>query len=55
MDSRTLIAIFYPIETALKAAFLVMSLFNLPFTLVVAFLSSLIGLLRVCKTPQFNK
>lgn len=32
-----------------------MSLFNLSYTLIVAFLASLLGLIRVCKIPQFNK
>lgn len=45
----------YLVETLLKVAFLVMSLFNLKYTLVVAFAASLIGLLRVLKRPQFNK
>lgn len=32
-----------------------MSLFGLPYTLLTAFLASLIGILRVLKTPQFSK
>jgi hypothetical protein len=44
----------YPLETLLKALFIFMSLFNLSFTLVVAFAASLIGVLRVCKMPQLN-
>jgi len=57
MDLRSLplISIFFPIENVLKALFLVMSIFNLPYTLIIAFFASLIGLLRVCKTPQFSK
>jgi hypothetical protein len=31
-----------------------MSLFNFNYTLTVAFFASLIGVLRVCKTPQFD-
>jgi hypothetical protein len=57
MDNRgtSIVSILYPIETILKAVFIPMSLFNLPFTLVVALLCSLIGVFRVCKAPQFNK
>lgn len=51
----TLIKVFYPIETLLKAVFLITSLLNTQYTLLVAFAASAIGLLRVCKTPQFNK
>lgn len=50
-----LVAISYPIETALKVVFLFISPFNLQFTLVSAFLASLLGLLRVLKRPQFSK
>ena len=32
-----------------------MSPFNLSYTLLVAFLSSLLGLIRVCKMPKFSK
>lgn len=45
----------YLVETLLKVVFLVMSLFNLKYTLVVAFSASIFGLLRVLKRPQFNK
>jgi len=47
-------AFLYPYETLLKALFIFMSLFNLQYTLLVAFLASLFGVLRVLKTPQFN-
>ena len=50
-----LVTIFYPIETALKLMFIVMSPFNMSYTLVTAFLASLMGLFRVLKRPQFNK
>jgi hypothetical protein len=57
MDNRgsDLTNTFYNIETLLKAAFILMSLFNLPYTLFVAFASSAIGVLRVCKNPQMSK
>lgn len=45
----------YLIETALKVAFLVMSIFNLKYTLLVALAASVLGLLRVLKRPQFSK
>jgi hypothetical protein len=44
----------YPYETLLKGLFIFMSLLNVDYTLLVAFLASLIGVLRVCKTPQFD-
>lgn len=49
------VPILYVVETIFKALFLVMSIFNLKYTLIVAFTASFAGLLRVCKTPQFNK
>lgn len=49
------VPILYIVETIFKVFFLVMSIFNLKYTLVVAFTASVAGLLRVCKTPQFNK
>ena len=57
MEARpnaTMAASLYPLETLLKALFVLMSLFNMGFTLTVAFFASLIGVLRVCKTPQFS-
>ena len=55
-DNRSsLITIAYPIETILKLVFITLSPFNVRFTLIAAFLASLVGLLRVLKTPQFNK
>lgn len=45
----------YVVETILKCIFLVMSLFNLQYTLIVALLASAIAIYRVCKTPQMNK
>jgi hypothetical protein len=44
----------YPLETILKGLFIFMSLFNMNYTLIVAFAASLIGVFRVCKTPEFN-
>lgn len=44
----------YPYETLLKGLFIFMSLFNLNYTLIVAFIASFFGVLRVCKTPQFS-
>lgn len=55
-ESRlNLVSIFYPIETLLKLVFIIISPFNIRFTLLAAFLASLIGLVRVLKRPQFNK
>ena len=54
-NTTSLVSIAYPVETALKLLFIVMSPFNIPFTLLAAFLASLIGILRVLKKPQFNK
>ena len=51
----SLLNIFYPIETVLKLAFIVMAPFNLPYTLLLAFVASVIGLIRVIKRPQFSK
>lgn len=50
-----LVAICYPIETVFKLVFVLISPFNIRFTLISAFLASLMGLLRVLKRPQFNK
>lgn len=54
-NSFNLINIAYPLETVLKLIFITLSPFNVPYTLLAAFLASLVGLLRVLKTPQFNK
>jgi hypothetical protein len=45
----------YLAETAFKAAFIVMAVFNLNYTITVGFLASLCGLIRMLKTPKFNK
>lgn len=45
----------YPIETGLKFLFIVMAIFNLNHTITVGFIASLLGLLRMLKTPQFNR
>ena len=50
-----LVTICYPVETVLKLVFVVISPFNIRFTLVAAFLASLMGMLRVLKRPQLNK
>ena len=50
-----LVGLSYPIETAFKVLFIVMAPFNIRFTLLTAFLASLMALLRVLKRPQFNK
>ena len=50
-----LVSIFYPIETVLKIIFVVVCPFSLPYTLLLAFITSVIGLIRVTKKPQFNK
>ena len=55
MSQSPLVKVFYPLETALKLIFIVISPFDLPFTLVTAFAISVIGLLSVAKMPQFNK
>ena len=45
----------YLAESAFKAAFIVMSIFNLSYTIVVGLLASACGIFRMLKTPQFNK
>lgn len=45
----------YMAETALKAAYLVMAPFNLPYTIIVGLLASLCGLFRMLKKPELNK
>ena len=55
MSDRKLINLAYPVETILKLIFMTTSPFNVPFTLLFAFLASLMGLLRVLKRPQFSK
>lgn len=45
----------YLVETGFKAAFIFMAILNLPYTILVGFLASLCGLLRMVKTPQLNK
>jgi hypothetical protein len=45
----------YPLETLLKGLFIFMSLFDMNYTLIVALAASLIGVFRVCKTPEFNQ
>ncbi len=54
-NTTTLVSIAYPVETALKLLFIMMSPFNIRFTLLAAFLASVIGIFRVLKTPQFSK
>jgi hypothetical protein len=50
-----LVRVFYPIETLLKVAFIVLCPFNVPYTLVLALLASVLALLRVTKRPQLSK
>lgn len=45
----------YMLESLLKAAFIVMAVPNLPYTVLVGLAASVCGLLRMLKTPQFNK
>jgi hypothetical protein len=52
--SLTIPPIYY-LETILKAVFIPMAIFNLPFTIAIALAASLCGLLRMLKRPQFNK
>ena len=53
--SSQLVNIFYPIENALKLIFIPMAVLNTNGTVLVAFLVTLIAILRICKRPQFNK
>ena len=50
LNNRSTINTLYTAETLLKVIFILISPFNLPFTLLVAFASSAIGILRVFKT-----
>lgn len=45
----------YLAETAFKAAFIFMAILNLQYTITVGFIASLCGLIRMLKTPKFNK
>ena len=45
----------YYVETCLKVLFIFMAIFNLPYTIIVGFLASLCGLLRIVKNPQLNR
>ena len=49
------IKISYPIESILKFLFIVMAIIRADNVLLVGFLASLLGLLRMLKMPQFNK
>lgn len=42
-------------ESGFKAAFIVMAMFNMSYTILVGFMASFCGLIRMLKTPQFNK
>ena len=55
MSSSSLVNIFYPIENVLKLLFIPMAVFNVTGTVLVAFIVTVIAILRVCKRPQFNK
>ena len=47
--------ILFTVETIFKVIFIVICPFNLPYTLLLAFVTSVIGLLRVTKTPKMSK
>jgi hypothetical protein len=53
--SSSLVNTFYPIENYLKIIFIPMAIFNMTGTMIVAFIVTLMAILRVCKKPQFNK
>lgn len=53
--SSQLVNIFYPIENLLKLLFIPMAVINAPGTVMVAFMVTVIAILRVCKRPQFNR
>ena len=45
----------YVCKRTLKAIFIIMAIFNLSHTVTVGFLASACGLIRMLKTPKFNK
>lgn len=45
----------YNIETGLKFLFIFMAIFNMNYTIIVGSVASLMGMLRMLKTIQFNK
>ena len=45
----------YLVESGFKFAFILMAILNTSHTIMVGFLASLCGLLRMLKTPQLNK
>lgn len=45
----------YLAESAFKAAFIGMAVFNMSYTITVGLIASLCGLIRMLKTPQFSK
>jgi hypothetical protein len=53
--SSPLINFFYPVENYLKIAFIFMAVFNANYSVLLAFVISLMAILRILKTPQFNK
>ena len=55
MQSQQQLHNIYLAETGFKAAFIFMAIFNLSYTILIGFLASLCGLIRMLKTPQMNK
>ena len=53
--SSSLVNTFYPIENILKFVFIPMAIFNMTGTVLVAFIVTIMAILRVLKKPQFNK
>lgn len=53
--SSSLINICYPIENGLKLLFIPMAVINAQGTLLVAFIVTVMALLRVVKKPSFTK
>ena len=53
--SSQLVNICYPIENILKILFVPMAIINANYTVLVAFVVTVMALLRVTKTPSFTK
>lgn len=49
------IPLIYVAETALKAVFIFMAIFNMSYTVTAALLASACGLIRMLKMPKFSK
>lgn len=54
MSSR-IVSICYPIENYLKLLFIPMAVINAQGTVLVAFIITVMALLRIAKTPSFTK